>query len=126
MTGLIKTKKEVRILFKSNGNTDFTKLKKQIIELFSNRLVIVGALALILFGIIIYRIFVLQIVQGEEHQSNFNYKVEKTIETSGSRGNIYDCNGKLLAYNQLAYTVTLENTDKTKKIAKEKVLMRIP
>ena len=107
-------------MFKSNGNTDFTKLKKQIIELFSNRLVIVGALALILFGIIIYRIFVLQIVQGEEHQSNFNYKVEKTIETSGSRGNIYDCNGKLLAYNQLAYTVTLENTDKTKKIAKEK------
>ena len=81
-------KKEVRILFKNNGNTDLTKIKKQIMELFSNRLVIVGALAMLLFVIIIYRLFVLQIVQGEEHQSNFNYKVEKTIETSGSRGNI--------------------------------------
>lgn len=112
-------KKEVRILFKNNGNTDITKIKKQIIELFSNRLIIIGALAMLLFGVITYRLFVLQIVQGEEHQSNFNYKVEKTIETSGSRGNIYDCNGKLLAYNQLAYTVTLENTDKTKELAKK-------
>ena len=51
---------------------------------------------------------------------SFNYKVERTIETSGSRGNIYDCNGKLLAYNQLAYSVTLESTDKTEELARER------
>lgn len=34
--------------------------------------------------------------------------------------NIYDCKGKILAYNQLAYTVTLENSEKTSKIAQER------
>lgn len=67
-----------------------------------------------------YRLFVLQIVEGQEHLDSFNYKVERTIETSGSRGNIYDCNGKLLAYNQLAYSVTLETTDRTEEIAQER------
>ncbi len=65
-----------------------------------------------------YRLFNLQIIEGEEHLANFNYKVEKTITTNGSRGNIYDRNGKLLAYSKLAYSVTLESTDETEEIAK--------
>lgn len=73
-----------------------------------------------LFCVLIYRLFVLQIIQGDEHLANFNYKIKKTIEISGARGNIYDCKGKILAYNQLAYTVTLENSEKTSKIAQER------
>lgn len=96
------------------------KILSQFLEVLSNRLVIVGILVALLFSILIYRLFVLQIIEGEEHLSNFNYKVEKTVETSGSRGNIYDCDGELLAYNQLAYTVTLENSDRTKEIARER------
>ena len=75
---------------------------------------------MVLFCLLIYRLFVLQIIQGDEHLANFNYKIKKTIEISGARGNIYDCNGKTLAYNQLAYTVTLENTDETSRIARER------
>lgn len=86
----------------------------------SNRMVIVGIAITFLFFLLVYRLFVLQIVEGEEHLSNFNYKVEKTIETDGARGNIYDCNGKLLAYNQLAYTVTMESSDRIAEIAKER------
>ena len=86
----------------------------------SNRLVIIGIAIILLFSLLVYRLFVLQIIEGEEHLDNFNYKVEKTIKTSGARGNIYDCNGKLLAYNQLAYTVTLEGTDRTAQIARER------
>lgn len=89
-------------------------------DLFTNRIFLVGLLLCTLFGMLVYRLFVLQILEGEEHLASFNYKVEKTIEMSGSRGNIYDCNGKLLAYNQLAYTVTLESTDKTRKIAQDR------
>ena len=62
---------------------------------------------MVLFCLLIYRLFVLQIIQGNEHLANFNYKIKKTIEISGARGNIYDCNGKTLAYNQLAYSVTI-------------------
>ena len=36
-----------------------------------------------------------------------------------ARGNIYDCNGKLLAYNRLAYSVTFENSNKLSEIASE-------
>ena len=92
--------------------------KRQILkDIFTNRIVLMGIILSSLFAILIYRLFVLQILEGDEHLASFNYKVEKTIEISGSRGNIYDCNGNLLAYNQLAYTVTLEGTEKTKEIA---------
>ena len=106
--------------FNKKQEKDKTKLRGQIIELLSNRIIIVGVLLMVLFCLLIYRLFVLQIIQGDEHLANFNYKIKKTIEISGARGNIYDCNGKTLAYNQLAYTVTLENTDETSRIARER------
>lgn len=96
------------------------KLTRYLMEKLSNRTIIVGAGIIALFFILVYRLFVLQIVEGEEHLNNFNYKVEKTIEINGARGNIYDCNGKLLVYNQLAYTVTMETTDKTAEIARQR------
>ena len=91
--------------FKKKQEKDKTKLRGQIIELLSNRIIIMGVLLMVLFCLLIYRLFVLQIIQGDEHLANFNYKIKKTIEISGARGNIYDCNGKTLAYNQLAYTL---------------------
>ena len=36
--------------------------------------------------------------------------IEKTVTTPGTRGNIYDRNGNLLAYNELAYAVTVQDT----------------
>ena len=115
-------KREVRTLFKlkEKQKTAKGKTKSLIWELLSNRIVMLGVFLIILFGLLIYRLFILQIIQGDEHLANFNYKIKKTIEISGARGNIYDCNGKILAYNQLAYTVTLESTDETAKIARER------
>ena len=106
-------------MFDKKPKKDKFMIKKQLISFFSPRLVMVGMLICILFGILVYRLFVLQIIEGKEHLSNFKYKVEKTIETSGARGNIYDCQGKLLAYNQLAYSITLANDDSIKKMAAE-------
>ncbi len=105
---------------RKNMTTDSNKITRTIAAWLSNRLVMVGILIGVLFMALVYRLFILQIVEGEEHLDNFNYKVEKTIETDGTRGNIYDCNGTLLAYNQLAYTVTLEGTDRTAEIARER------
>lgn len=104
-------------MFKNLKSFDGAKIKRNIKDLFSNRLIILGIMVFGLFSILIYRIFVLQIVEGEEHEKNFRYTVEKTVETNGSRGNIYDCNGNLLAYNQLAYKVTFEKSDKLSSIA---------
>lgn len=107
-------------MFKNNLKIDGNKVKKQLKAIVSNRVIIIGIFVLFLFCLLVYRLFVLQIVEGQEHLDSFNYKVERTIETSGSRGNIYDCNRKLLAYNQLAYSVTLETTDRTEEIAQER------
>lgn len=37
-------------------------------------------------------------------------RIEKPLTTEATRGNIYDCNGNLLAYNELAYSVTISDS----------------
>ena len=64
----------------------------------------------LLFSMMLVRIFSLQIVSGEEYQENFVMKIERTLSKEATRGNIYDCNGELLAYNELAYSVTISDS----------------
>ncbi|MDD4524516.1 MAG: penicillin-binding transpeptidase domain-containing protein [Lachnospiraceae bacterium] len=59
---------------------------------------------------LIYRLFELQIVNGEQYLDNFQLKIRKEISISVTRGNIYDRNGNLLASNKLAYAVTIKDT----------------
>lgn len=94
-------------------------MKEYIIEYISHRLFIVSVIIFVLFAMLIARLFKLQIIEGEEHLNNFTYKSKKTLTVEASRGNIFDCNGKLLAYNQLAYSVTFENSTKLTEIAAE-------
>lgn len=94
-------------------------MKEYIIEYISHRLFIVSVVIFVLFAMLIGRLFKLQIIEGEEHLDNFTYKSKKTLTVEASRGNIFDCNGKLLAYNQLAYSVTFENSTKLSEIAAE-------
>lgn len=64
-----------------------------------------------LFAIVLTsRLFYLQIINGSQYQDNYNLKLEKTESISATRGNIYDRNGNLLAYNELVYAVTIEDT----------------
>lgn len=60
-------------------------------------------------GILIYRVFSLQIVNGQTYLDDFQLKIEKERSIKSARGNIYDRNGNLLAYNELAYSVTIED-----------------
>ena len=63
-----------------------------------------------MFAALIIRLFDLQIVHGEEYQDDYVQKTAVTVSTPGTRGDIYDCNGNLLAYNELAYVVTVQDT----------------
>ena len=56
------------------------------------------------------RLFNLQIIKGEEYQDAYTAMTEKVIKTASTRGNIYDRNGNVLAYNELAYDVTIQDT----------------
>lgn len=79
-------------------------------RLFKSRLLVLSTVMFLLFSTMLMRVFSLQIVNGEEYQDNFVMKIERTLSEEATRGNIYDCNGKLLAYNELAYSVTISDS----------------
>lgn len=97
----------------------FKAMREYLIEYVSHRLFILSTIIFLLFAILIGRLFTLQIIEGEEHMNNFTYKSKKTLTVEAARGNIYDCKGRLLAYNQLAYSVTFENSTKLSEVAAE-------
>lgn len=67
-------------------------------------------IAFLVMGVVlIHRVFVLQIVRGEEYLNQFRLQIRKERSIPSTRGNIRDVNGRLLAYNELAYTVTIED-----------------
>ena len=87
----------------------FNKLKEYFLTLISSRIIYLLGFYAVLCGILIYRIFDMQIVRGEDYVNNFEKRVKKERYIDAARGNIYDCNGELLAYNKLAYSVTIED-----------------
>ena len=83
------------------------KLKKICKSLISSRITIFMVVALFMFSLLIHRLFVLQIVKGKDYQENYTMLIERTREVAATRGNIYDRNNVLLAYNELAYSITM-------------------
>ena len=104
----------------------FEFLKKFSKKLISSRLFVLSVVMIGLFAVLFQRIFVLQIINGEEYLDNYTLRIQKERITSGTRGSIYDRNGKLLAYNELSYSVTIEdngiyssNDEKNRKMNEE-------
>ena len=102
------------------------KIKSAVTELFYKRVFIVIIIFCVLFSILIVRLFNLQIVNGQQYLDDYKLQIQKTRVLQGTRGNIYDRNGNLLAYNELAYSVTIEDTgsyssieEKNKELNKE-------
>ncbi len=97
-------------------------IKDFIVEKLKSRIFYVTLFFLCLFGILVYRLFNLQIVNGEKYQSSFQYKSQKTVSVKATRGKIFDCNGKLLAYNESSYNLSFtSNADLTEAAAKKDV-----
>ncbi len=78
-------------------------------KILTSRLFALSVVMIALFGILLQRVFMLQIINGQEYLDNYTLLIKKERVTSGTRGNIFDCNGKLLAYNELSYSVTIED-----------------
>ena len=64
---------------------------------------------ILLFSALLWRVFSLQIINGKEYQENYTLTIVKERTLNSTRGNIYDRNGNLLAYNELSYSVTIED-----------------
>lgn len=84
-------------------------IKESVINMVTSRVFVLIIVFTCLSGILIYRLFSLQIVHGEEYLDGFKLKIRKERTIASTRGNIYDRNGELMAYNELAYSVTIED-----------------
>ena len=87
-----------------------TYLREKLFRFYTSRYLVPYLLLIIVFCVLLGRVFKLQIVQGEDYMDNFTLSIEKELSLPGTRGNIYDRNGVLLAYNELAYSVTITDT----------------
>lgn len=106
--------KEVTIrLFKRIGEGLYNLLTSRLLLLF---IIFVGMAV-----VLIYRLFDLQIVNGESYVDNFRLMIQRERITEGTRGDIYDRNGNLLAYNELAYSVTIEDVYESGSTRNEKL-----
>lgn len=87
----------------------FKRVKDNYMNSTNGRILVVLLVVTILSVVLIARLFVLQIVNGEETLEEFTLKIQKERTINSTRGKIYDRNGVLLAYNELAYNVTIED-----------------
>ncbi len=83
--------------------------KENFMNMVTSRLLVLMLVIVGMGGYLIFCIFQLQIVNGEEYYNNFQLKITKERTLPATRGNILDRNGNLLAYNELAYSVTIED-----------------
>lgn len=87
----------------------FSRLKEIVTGIFKSRLIVLSFAFFVLFFVLIYRLFQLQIVEGDNYLDNYTLKIKKITEVQGTRGTIYDRNGEVLATNRLAYSVQIED-----------------
>ena len=89
---------------------DNNKLKNFFSGILASRTRVMIVLMIVFAMILGCRLFYLQVIEGKQYQENYNLTAERTETIDATRGNIYDRNGNLLAYNELTYAVTIEDT----------------
>ena len=75
----------------------------------TSRLTVLTIMFFFFAGVLVYRCFNLQIINGEEYLNDFILQIEKTRDITSTRGRILDRNGNVLAENELAYSVKIED-----------------
>lgn len=85
------------------------KIKKLLKKIRLKRTTVLVLVFCAMFAVLIQRLFSLQIIHGKEYADNFELNITKERTIKGTRGNILDRNGKPLAYNQLSYSIILED-----------------
>ena len=96
------------------------RIKEAFDYILKSRLVVLIVVFCLTSSALIGRLFYLQIVRGDYYLENYELQIRKTRQINATRGNIYDRNGDLLAYNELAYSVTIEDTVPSDTSSKEK------
>ena len=86
------------------------RLKTLIKSAHIERATVLALIFTIMSFVLVHRLYRLQIIDGATYRANFSLMTTKTRTLKGTRGNIYDRNGNVLAYNELSYTLTIEDS----------------
>ena len=81
-----------------------------ILSFLKSRLLPLVLVFILLFVTILVRLFSLQIVSGDVYAQSVTDSQEKTMSVPATRGRIFDRNGNLLAYNDLAFSVKISDS----------------
>ncbi|MEG2441099.1 MAG: penicillin-binding transpeptidase domain-containing protein [Acetivibrio sp.] len=81
----------------------------EIKSIVKSRLFPMSVIFFTLFFLLIHQIFKMQIINGDEYAKKATVTGERDRALKSTRGNIYDRNGVLLAYDELSYCVNIED-----------------
>ncbi len=84
------------------------ELLRNITKLENYRLYIMHGIILLLFFILVLKLFSLQIAKGEYYSQEVTGTALREVEVEAARGTIYDRYGRPLAINNTAYAVSLD------------------
>ena len=80
---------------------------------------------IVLFSILIGRMFYLQIIKGETYDKEATLQKQKVKTIKSARGKIYDSTGRLLATNEQSYAITIEDSGELKdNLTKNQVIIK--
>jgi penicillin-binding protein 2 len=90
------------------------------------RVAIIGGVALVMFGIVFFRLWYLQVLSGDKYKAEANNNRVREITIQAPRGRIVDRNGRVLVDNRygLAVTVSPDKLPKSPK-AQMKIYARL-
>ncbi len=101
-------------------------IRDYLIRVIKSRMFPIVLILCIAFIALVARLYQLQIIEQADHQQDYIQKTLTTVTLKAARGNIYDRNGVLLAYNELSYSVTLiDNGTYIKNAAKNQMIYEL-
>lgn len=81
-----------------------------VLSLLKSRLFPLALVFILMLVLVVNRLFTLQIVNGESYVTDLSDSIKQTMSVSATRGRIFDKNGVLLAYNDLAFAVKISDS----------------
>lgn len=85
----------------------FDDIFEKIKQIMASRLIPLSIVLVVLFSVLINRLFQIQIIEGQENADVSSLQETRTTTITPSRGLIRASNGEILADNKLVYTVEL-------------------
>ena len=70
---------------------------------------ILAALSIVLAGILVFQLYTLQIIRGEEYQEQFQSRIRRTVVVRAKRGAILDKDGEVLAETIATHNITMND-----------------